>query len=51
MGWLAYLIGIIMVLSGINAGIFVIIFGMLCHWKFWVVGLISGVLAFIFIRG
>jgi len=52
MGWLAYVIGIVLLISGfVGWGIFAILFGVLCHWKYWIVGLISGVMAFMFIRG
>ena len=46
MAWLAYLIGIILMLNGVDAGFFVILFGMLIHWKFWVSTVIIGTVAF-----
>lgn len=47
MAWLAYLIGIVLMMVDImTGGLLVFLFGMLIHWKFWIITLVSGTIAF-----
>jgi len=42
MGWLAYLIGVFLFVVGLEtAGVIVFVFGMLCHWQYWTLGIIG----------
>ena len=54
MAWFAYLVGIVLMVSGIVGGgmlvfafgMFVFAFGMLLHWKFWIISIFAGTIAF-----
>lgn len=47
MAWLAYIIGIVLMMNGlVGGGLIVFAVGMLIHWKFWVIGLFTGTIAF-----
>ncbi len=51
MGWLFYLIGIVLLFADAGGwGILSIVVGMLFHWKFWFVTILAGVAAFVFVR-
>lgn len=47
MAWLLYLIGIILMLNGITVGFLAFAVGMLIHWKFWILSIVGGTLAFL----
>lgn len=46
MAWLAYLIGIVLMANGLGGGLIVFAVGMLIHWKFWIITVITGTIAF-----
>ena len=46
MAWILYFLGFALMMNGVDAGLFVILFGMLLHWKFWVSTIIVGTVAF-----
>lgn len=46
MAWLAYLIGIVLMLNGVSGGFLVFVVGMLIHWKFWIITVVTGTIAF-----
>ena len=47
MAWFAYLIGIVLMAADIPYGGLVFVFGMLIHWKFWIISIPAGLLAFL----
>jgi len=46
MAWLAYIIGIVLMMASVPYGGFVFLFGMLIHWKWWLLAIPAGIIAF-----